>query len=108
MHETPRRRLFRFVHRFAAAALVCAFAALPTFARAYDRLTSTDNPTAFKISKNLERPHEKIGAAPIVRTAAATLPVRDDAPAGRVCTTLVPVRAARALPPTPDRAPPAR
>src|SRR5579862_9156163 len=49
----------RLVLRAAAIAVVAVFASLPTLMRVHDHLTGLDNPTAFRISKNLERPHEK-------------------------------------------------
>ncbi|HYM24700.1 MAG TPA: hypothetical protein VEU08_15890 [Vicinamibacterales bacterium] len=59
----------RLVLRAAAIAVVAVFASLPTLTRIHDHLTGFDNPTAFRISKNLERPHEK-SVAPFISSAA--------------------------------------
>ena len=87
---------------------MCTFAALPALTRACDRLSSTDNPTAFKVSKNLERPHEKVTRAPIVRATAAASAVPDDRPAGPAFTPFLPAAGASPVSTPLDRAPPAR
>ena len=45
--------------RTAAAMVVCVLASLPTLTRLHDRLSEHDDVRAFRLSKNLERPHEK-------------------------------------------------
>ena len=63
--------------------VACNFASLPTLARVQDRLSTHDNASSFRLSKNLERPHEKI-----VATALADSPhplvVRDRTDRGDV------------------------
>jgi hypothetical protein len=55
-------------HRIAALAVICAFAALPLLARIHDRVTAHDDVTRFRLSQNLERPHEKEAVAGLVAT----------------------------------------
>ena len=55
-------------HRIAALAVVCVFATLPSLARVHDRLTAHDEVTRFRLSQNLERPHEKTAAVCLVPT----------------------------------------
>ncbi|HEY7288764.1 MAG TPA: hypothetical protein VH583_02925 [Vicinamibacterales bacterium] len=55
------------------------FATLPSLARIHDRLTAHDDVTRFRLSQNLERPHEKAAAValvvmPLFRIAADTTP----------------------------------
>ena len=66
-------------HRIAALAVVCVFASLPSLARIHDRVTAHDEVTRFRLSQNLERPHEKASGAalvamPLFRIAADTTP----------------------------------
>ena len=62
----------RRILRVAAIAVIGVFAALPVLVRIHDRLSQSDAPTAFRISKNLERPHEKHVVQPAIRPAAST------------------------------------
>lgn len=39
------------------------FVSLPTLARMHDQLSTHDNGTSFRLSKNVDLPHEKIGGA---------------------------------------------
>jgi hypothetical protein len=45
------------------------FASLPTLSRLHDRLSASDDAGRFRLSKNIERPHEKHSPAPLVRVA---------------------------------------
>ena len=47
------------IQRATAIAIVAVFASLPTLARVHDRLSASDAPTAYRVSRNLERPHER-------------------------------------------------
>ena len=53
------------VQRIAAVAVACVFATLPSLSRIHDRLTAHDDVTRFRLSQNLERPHEKAEAGPL-------------------------------------------
>jgi len=57
------RRLFRA----AAVLLVCVFASLPTLIRLHERLSAVDDVARFRLSKNIERPHEKQAPAALIR-----------------------------------------
>lgn len=65
-------------HRIAALAVVCVFATLPSLARIHDRLTAHDDVTRFRLSQNLERPHEKaaapLAAMPVFRMTVDATP----------------------------------
>ena len=59
-----------FVWRAASVAVVAAFLFVPTLARLHDRLSTADTGAGFKLSKNIERPHDKQVTAPLVPIAA--------------------------------------
>jgi hypothetical protein len=74
-HDSVRR----LSHRIAAVTVACVFATLPSLSRIHDRLTAHDDVTRFRLSQNLERPHQKAEGAPLVampvfRIAADTSP----------------------------------
>jgi hypothetical protein len=70
---TVHRTLVRAV----ALVVACVVAWLPTLVRAHDRLSPHDSATSFRLSKNVERPHEKAAPAPVDRVAVP-LVFRDD------------------------------
>jgi hypothetical protein len=102
--ETPLRRL---IYRVAAAVVVCVFASLPTLARVHDQLSTRDDGGGFKLSKNLERPHEKLAPTPLAQTTAARV-VRDDTPSDDASDFLPSYAAPVVTAPAPGRAPPVR
>ena len=106
MHQTSDTSLRRLIHRVAAAVVVCVFASLPTLARVHDQLSTRDS-GGFKLSKNLERPHEKLAPAPLARATAARV-VRDDSPSGEVSDFLPSYAPPAVAVPAPVRAPPVR
>ena len=70
------KRSFRrvgFVWRAAAVAVVGAFLFVPTLARLQDHLSSADTGAGFKLSKNIERPHDKQTTAALVAISALSL-----------------------------------
>ena len=93
--------------RLAAVVVVSVFASLPTLARVHDRLTTHDDGGSFRLSKNLERPHEKIVAANAVESSIA-LVVRDTARSADVAETPTSTVTASFAAPLAPRAPPAR
>ena len=93
--------------RLAALVVACVFASLPTLARVHDRLSTHDEFGSFRLSKNLERPHEKIGAAAVAATALA-LVHRDTAPCGEVADPIVVPVTPSFSAPLAARAPPVR
>jgi len=93
--------------RFVAAIVVCVFASLPTLARVHDRLSTHDNSSSFRLSKNLERPHEKIGTIALV-AAAPTLVPRADTHVGDLVDIPLPQSAQFLASPLASRAPPVR
>lgn len=107
MYQLPRNSLRRLIYRAAAAVVVCVFASLPTLARAHDQLSANDNGAGFKLSKNLDRPHEKLAPAPLVRATAARI-VRDATPSGDVIEFVASYSAPAIALPMPVRAPPVR
>lgn len=91
----------------AAVVVACVFASLPTLARVQDHVSTHDDAGSFRLSKNLERPHEKIGAAmlgtlPTFRIACDTLHSPDTV---AITSTAF---AAVVVSPLASRAPPAR
>lgn len=64
----------RSIVRTAAILVMCVFASLPTLARVHDRLTPHGDTGSFRLSKNLERPHEKIAAVAIAAPAVHVAP----------------------------------
>ena len=52
----------RLIFRLAALTIIGVLASLPILARLHDRLTASDQPAGFRLSKNLERPREKHSA----------------------------------------------
>jgi len=68
-----------------AVALVVAFvfASLPTLARVHERLAARHAVSSFRLSKNVERPSEKVAPTPLVRTVVPFV-VRDDSIRGRI------------------------
>lgn len=107
MHQTSRDSLRRLIHRVAAAVVVCVFASLPTLARVHDQLSARDDGASYKLSKNLERPHEKLVAAPLLRATAASVAF-DQTRSGDVAELLPWYSAPAVATPSPVRAPPAR
>ena len=95
----------RRILRVAAIAVIGVFAALPVLVRIHDRLSQSDAPTAFRVSKNLERPHEKHLVQPAIRPAASV--ALHNAPS---CSDVIQAdaadRTALASTPAPVRAPP--
>ena len=73
--------LRQLLHRVAAIVVVGVFASLPTLARINDRLSTHDDVSTYRLSKNIERPHEKAGAAALVRTPPPPA-LRDDTRCG--------------------------
>ncbi|HWF85385.1 MAG TPA: hypothetical protein VG222_11070 [Vicinamibacterales bacterium] len=97
----------RLAHRAAALLIACVFLTLPTLSRLHDHLSTADNVAGFRLSKNIERPHERHSVAPLPTLASPT--VRSDTSlAGGVAavTSLAPPPVVVA--PSCDRAPPAR
>jgi hypothetical protein len=100
--EVVRQRIFQA----AAIVVVCVFASLPTLTRVYDRLSTHDDVGRFRLSKNLERPHEKITA---VGVAAPAIRVANGPAWNRSLVDLCPVVPASGFcAPLGPRAPPAR
>jgi len=97
----------RFVHRAAALLVACVFAALPTLSRLHDHLLTSDNIPGFRLSKNIERPHERRMPTPLPRFAAPSVG-QDTSRAADVAEfvsiVLQPIVASSSS----DRAPPAR
>ena len=93
--------------RLAAIVVVSVFASLPTLARVHDHLSTHDNVSSFRLSKNLERPHEKIGATALASTALL-LVVRDDSQRGDVVVVSSASFAPLLASPLVSRAPPVR
>jgi hypothetical protein len=94
-------------YRIAALAVVCVFATLPSLARVHDRLTAHDEATRFRLSQNLERPHEKTVAVSLVATPVFRIAIDTALPL------IVPTPLCSALDdafvsPTGPRAPPVR
>lgn len=54
--------------RIAAVTLACVFASLPTLTRLHARVSTRDDMHRFRLSKNLDRPHEKVGVGPLAVT----------------------------------------
>ena len=86
---------------------MCVFASLPTLARIHDRLSGHDDVASFRLSKNLERPHEKIGAASLV-CAMVTLDRPDAARCGDAVEPAPPALLEPVVAPLASRAPPVR
>ena len=63
----------RCVRRSAALAVIGAFLFVPTLARLHDRLSTADTRAGFKLSKNIERPHDKQAPVPLVPITAVSL-----------------------------------
>ena len=61
----------RLVYRAAAILVACVFLSLPTLVRLHDHLSTADNISGFRLSKNIERPHERHSPPPSVLKAAA-------------------------------------
>ncbi len=99
----------RRVHRAAALLVACVFLTLPTLARLHDHLSAIDTDGGFRLSKNIERPHERQAAA--IAIAVAVGP-RQSGPDLSVAGATVIVAACWPTAPTlvavSDRAPPAR
>ena len=62
---------------------------LPSLSRIHDRLKAHDEVTRFRLSQNLERPHEKVAAACLVAMPAFRI-TRDTSPHTSVIDTTVP------------------
>jgi HAMP domain-containing protein len=77
--STVRRTLVRAAALFVA----CVFASLPTLARIHERLAGRDAVSSFRLSKNIERPHQK-AVAPSLDQVATPRVARDDSNRGHV------------------------
>ena len=97
----------QLLHRFAAIVVVGVFASVPTLARVHDRLSTHDDGSAFRLSKNIERPHEKVAAAPLVCTTPARA-LRDDTRCGDARDVVVHPPTPLVAPELASRAPPVR
>ena len=97
----------RLLCRLSAIVVVSVFASLPTLARVHDRLSTHDNASSFKLSKNLERPHEKIGGA-IVDDSSIAVVARDITRSADVIQAPTPAVSASFAAPLAPRAPPVR
>jgi len=101
------RNLRQRIVRAAAVLVVCVFASLPTLARVHDRLSARDDGTSFRLSKNLERPHDKVGIVALVTVApSATAPELADR--GEVAPAADPISAPLLVNTLTSRAPPVR
>jgi hypothetical protein len=93
--------------RTVALVVACVFASLPTLARVHERLAARHAVSSFRLSKNVERPHDKVAPAPLVRTAVP-LAARDDSIRGSVDPAAHRSSDCPALSSVVTRAPPAR
>jgi len=59
--QVYHRPLRSVLYRIAAVTLVCVFASWSTLARMHDPVSTRDDVHRFRLSKNIERPHEKVG-----------------------------------------------
>jgi hypothetical protein len=98
----------RSAFRAASVALALVFLLAPTLTRAADRTPIHHETAGFRFSKNIERPHEKFSAAPLITLGGSSTAE----PLLRVECLFEPDAS---VPPfraflfrTPDRAPPAR
>jgi hypothetical protein len=64
------KALRRPVHRLAALVVALVFLSLPTLTRVHDRASAVDNTTAFRLSKNIQRPSERHTAVAVSATVA--------------------------------------
>ena len=95
----------RIIH-VVALAVIWVFVSLPALARVHDRLSTRDDVSSFRPSKNLERPHEKIVAVEVTvpPVPVATAPAWHESPVDRCNRAL----AAACSDPLAPRAPPVR
>ena len=92
----------------AAWLLVTVFACVPALSRVHDHLSSSDRAAGFRFSKNIERPHERLTAVPLLVIAGTLLDNRDLSPTANAAALDTPPSHSDALPaPGPVRAPPA-
>jgi hypothetical protein len=73
MQRPATKSPLRVVHRAAALLVACVFATLPTLSRLHDHLLTSDNVPGFRLSKNIERPHERHMPTPLLRVAAPSV-----------------------------------
>ena len=107
MPRLQTESMSRLVHRAASLLVVCVFLSLPTLARLHDHLSAADNVAGFRLSKNLERPHERQTTVSLPRIATPSAG-HDTARAGDVAPLVSPAPPRLLAAPTADRAPPAR
>ena len=93
--------------RTVALVVACVFASLPTLARVHERLAARHAVSSFRLSKNVERPSEKVAPTPLVLTAVPVV-VGDDSVRGRVDPVAHRVFASPVTAAADNRAPPAR
>jgi hypothetical protein len=97
-----------FFMSVAASLLVLVCGCVPALSRVHDHLSAWEQPTGFKFSKNLERPHQKYTPTRVIAIRTASVS-EASAPAELVAAAEAsPVRLWIVVAPTPVRAPPGR